>query len=267
LASQAKAAIFDSTTIDISSANAYVFETQGSVIKFDGFLAIMGRDTDEVVIPKVAVGEVLALSQAVSTEHIKPPRVYRGVTRALEEKDIGRPSTYAPIISTIQERQYVVKEEKKLVPTELGKNVTDFLVLYFPAILELPFTAKLEGDLDAIANGEKKWQPVINEFYQPFARDLAKAYDLAEKVKVPVEKLEEACPTCGHPLVIRVGRFGKFVACSTFPACKYTRQFAEKIDMKCPRCKGDMVIKRAAAGRLFDATLSNLPCRVEERRY
>ncbi len=254
LASQAKAAVFDSTTIDITSVNAYVFETQGSVIQFDGFLAIMGRETDEVVIPEVTVGEVLTLSAAVPTEHITnpPPRYTEAsLVKTLEEKDIGRPSTYAPIISTIQDRQYVVKEEKKLVPTELGKNVTDFLVLYFPAILELPFTAKLEGDLDAIANGEKEWQPVMNEFYQPFARDLAKAYDLAEKVKVPVVELDEVCPTCGHPLVIRVGRFGKFVACSTFPACKYTRQFAEKIDMKCPRCKGDMVIKKSRSGKTF----------------
>ncbi len=202
----------------------------------------------------MSVGVVLALSEAVSTEHITnpPPRYTEAsLVKTLEEKDIGRPSTYAPIISTIQDRQYVVKEEKKLVPTELGKNVTDFLVLYFPAILELPFTAKLEGDLDAIANGEKEWQPVMNEFYQPFARDVAKAYDLAEKVKVPVVELDEACPTCGHPLVIRVGRFGKFVACSTFPACKYTRQYSEKIDMKCPRCKGDMVIKKSRSGKTF----------------
>jgi DNA topoisomerase-1 len=227
---------------------------QGSVIKFDGFLRIMGRDADEVVIPKVTVGEVVTLSQAVPEQHVTspPPRYTEAsLVKTLEEKDIGRPSTYAPIISTIQDRQYVVREEKKLVPTELGKNVTDFLVQYFPAILDLPFTAKLENDLDSIANGEKKWEPVIDEFYQPFARDLAVTYDTAEKVAAPVEDLGEACPTCGHPLVIRVGRYGKFVACSTFPACKYTRQFLEKIDIKCPRCGGDMVVKKSRKGKTF----------------
>lgn len=260
LASQAKEAVFDSTTIDITSLNTYVFELQGSVIKFDGFLRIMGHlpsqsgDTDEVIIPNVAVGDVLALSEAVPTQHFTnpPPRYTEAsLVKTLEEKDIGRPSTYAPIISTIQDRQYVVKEEKKLVPTELGKNVTDFLVQYFPEILNLPFTAMLENDLDAIANGEKKWEPVINEFYQPFARDLALTYDTAEKVQVPVEQLGEACPTCGHPLVIRVGRYGKFVACSTFPDCKYTRQFSEKIDIPCPRCGGDIVVKKSRKGKTF----------------
>jgi len=254
LASQAKEAVFDSTTVNIKSSNAYLFVMQGSVIKFDGFLAIMGRDTDEVVIPNVAVGDVLALSTAVPSQHFTspPPRYTEAsLVKTLEEKDIGRPSTYAPIISTIQDRQYVVREEKKLVPTELGKNVTDFLVQYFPEILDLPFTAKLENDLDAIANGEKEWEPVIAEFYVPFARDLETTYDTAEKVAVPVEELGEACPTCGHPLVIRVGRYGKFVACSTFPACKYTRQFAEKIDIKCPRCGGDMVVKKSRKGKTF----------------
>lgn len=254
LASQCREAVFDSTTIDITSSNAYVFELQGSVVKFDGFLRIMGRDTDEVIIPSVVVGRELGLTTAVPTQHFTnpPPRYTEAsLVKTLEEKDIGRPSTYAPIISTIQERQYVIREEKKLVPTELGKNVTDFLVQYFPEILNLPFTAMLENDLDAIANGEKKWEPVIDEFYQPFAKDLALTYDVAEKVKVPVEELGEACPTCNHPLVIRVGRYGKFIACSTFPACKYTRQFAEKIDMKCPRCGGDIVVKKSRKGKTF----------------
>jgi DNA topoisomerase-1 len=254
LASQAQEAIFDSTTVDITSSNGYVFETQGSVIKFEGFLAITGRDTDEVIIPPVAAGETVAIAESVPTEHVTnpPPRYTEAsLVKTLEEKDIGRPSTYAPIISTIQDRQYVVKEEKKLLPTELGKSVTDFLVQYFPDIMDLPFTAKFEDDLDAIATGEKKWEPVIAEFYAPFAKDLDKTYDTAEKVKVAVEELGEPCPTCGHPLVIRVGRYGKFIACSTFPACKYTRQYAEKIDMKCPRCGGDIVVKKSRKGKTF----------------
>ncbi|MBI5619980.1 topoisomerase DNA-binding C4 zinc finger domain-containing protein, partial [Candidatus Gottesmanbacteria bacterium] len=128
---------------------------------------------------------------------------------------------------------------------------TDFLVQYFPDIMDLPFTAKMEGNLDAIANGETPWVPVIAEFYAPFEKRLNETYETADKVKVAEEVIDEKCPECGNPLVIRVGRYGKFVACSTFPACRYTRQFAEKIDMKCPRCGGDIVIKKSHRGKTF----------------
>jgi len=254
MVSQAKEAVFDSTTVTITSSNGYMFETQGSVVKFDGFLAIMGRDADEVVISAVAVGEIVTLKQAIPEQHFTspPPRYTEAsLVKALEEKDIGRPSTYAPIISTVQERQYVVKEEKKLVPTDLGNSVTDFLVQYFPNILDLPFTAKLESDLDAIANGTKRWQPVIADFWGPFSKELEGAYEKAEKVKVAIVELDEKCPDCGNMLVLRMGRYGKFVACSTFPACKYTRQYAEKIDMKCPKCGGDIIIKKSRRGKVF----------------
>lgn len=254
VASQAKEAVFDSTTIDIGSSNGYMFEAQGSVIKFEGFLKIVGRDVDEVIIPNVTVGQSIDLKAAVPAQHFtSPPPRYTEVSliKTLEEKDIGRPSTYAPIISTIQDRQYVTKEEKKLVPTELGNSVTDFLVTYFPDILELPFTAKMEDELDAIANGEIEWVPVIREFYTPFDKDLNNAYDTADKVKVAEEVIDEKCPLSGDPLVIRMGRFGKFIACSAFPKCKYTRQYAEKIDMKCPRDGGDIVIKKTRRGKTF----------------
>lgn len=254
VASQAREALFDSTTVVITSSNQYQFESQGSVIKFDGFLRIMGKDTDEVVIPDLTVGEKVCIVSTLPQQHFTspPPRYTEAsLVKTLEEKDIGRPSTYAPIISTIQERQYVIREEKKLIPTDLGNSVTDFLVQYFPGVMDLPFTAKLEAALDEVANGEKQWQPVINEFYQPFAKDLATTYDVAEKVKAPVEETGEKCPDCGNPLVIRLGRYGKFVACSTFPACKYTRPYAEKIDMKCPKCGGDIVIKKSRRGKAF----------------
>lgn len=254
VASQSGDAIFDATTVVITSDNAYRFEAKGSIIKFDGFLRIIGRDIDEVVIPAVAVGETVTLKEASPEQHVTspPPRYTEAsLVKTLEEKDIGRPSTYAPIISTIQDRQYVTKAEKKLIPTELGNSVTDFLVQYFPDILDLPFTAKLENDLDAIANGNRQWQPVIAEFYEPFAKDLTQAYDTAEKVVAVVEKLDELCPTCNSPLVLRIGRYGKFVACSTFPACKYTRQYAEKIDMQCPKCGGDIIIKKSRRGKVF----------------
>jgi DNA topoisomerase-1 len=254
VASQASDAVFDSTAIDVTTSNGYVFEAQGSVIKFEGFLKIMGRDIDEVIVPNVSVWQTVTLKDATPTQHFtNPPPRYTEVSliKTLEEKDIGRPSTYAPIISTIQDRQYVTKDEKKLVPTELGNSVTDFLVEYFPDILELPFTARMEQELDAIANGEMAWVPVIREFYTPFEKDLNAAYEKADKVKVAEEVIDEKCPQCQNPLVIRMGRFGKFIACSTFPACKYTRQFSEKIDMKCPRCGGDIVIKKTRRGKTF----------------
>lgn len=254
LASQAKEAIFDSTTIRITSGNGYLFETQGSVVKFDGYMVIMGRDNGEVIIPDVTVGDALTLLEMVPSQHFTnpPPRYTEAsLVKTLEEKDIGRPSTYAPIISTIVERQYVTKEEKKLVPTELGNIVTDFLVRYFPAIMELPFTAAMEEKLDEIATGAAAWVPVISEFYGPFSLSVEETYKQAEKVKVPVEELSEKCPDCGNTLVLRVGRYGKFIACSTFPNCRYTRQFAEKIDMKCPKCGGDICIKKSRRGKTF----------------
>ncbi|OGG23804.1 DNA topoisomerase I [Candidatus Gottesmanbacteria bacterium RIFCSPLOWO2_01_FULL_43_11b] len=261
LASQAAEAIFDSTTIKITSSNTYLFEAQGSVIKFEGFLKILGKDNGEVVLPEVTQGQEIGFNQAIPEQHFtNPPPRYNeaSLIKTLEEKGIGRPSTYAPVISTIQERQYIVREDlpagrqgKKLKPTELGFLVNDFLIKYFPNIIDIPFTATMEDNLDAIADGQVEWVPVIRDFYTPFAKELDAAFDQAEKVKTPVELLDEKCPDCGHQLVLRVGRYGKFIACSNFPACKYTRQFAEKIDMKCPRDGGDIVIKKTRRGKTF----------------
>lgn len=255
LACQAREAVFDSTTISITSVNGYVFGCQGSIITFDGFLKILGRENNnEIELPRVTAGEVVLLTGATPTQHYtSPPPRYTEATlvKALEEEGIGRPSTYAPIITTIQDRMYVGKEDKKLIPTDLGITVTDFLVRYFPNILELPFTAQMEDQFDAIAAGQKAWQPVIRDFFTPFAADLDKAYETAEKVSMPVETLEEKCPDCKNSLVIRTGRYGKFIACSTFPSCKYSRQLVEKIDKQCPRCKGDIVVKKSRRGKTF----------------
>lgn len=261
VASQAREAVFDATTISITSSNGYQFIASGSILKFDGFLIITGRDSEDIEVPNVTVGDTAQLKEAIPSSHeTSPPPRYSeaSLVKALEEKDIGRPSTYAPIISTIQDRQYVEKEDlpagrqgKRLKPTELGFSVTDFLVRYFPEVMGLPFTAKLEDDLDAIAQGTKEWVPVIRSFYEPFSNAINQTYENAETVKVAVETLDEVCPTCGSPLVIRVGRYGKFIACSTFPACKYTRQFLEKIDVKCPTCGGDIVVKKSRRGKTF----------------
>lgn len=254
MASQAKEAKFDATTITISSNNQYTFEAKGSIILFDGYLVISGRDSEDVVFPNMAKGDTLNLDKTVPTQHFTnpPPRYSEAsLVKTLEEKDIGRPSTYASIISTIIDRQYVVKEEKKLLPTDLGNSVTDFLVQYFPDIMDLPFTAHLEGSLDKIANGEEEWVPVLKQFYGGFEKEVQNTYDLAEKVKVPEEKLDEKCPDDSGDLVIKMGKYGKFVACKNFPTCKYTRQYFEKIDKPCPKCGGDILIKKTRIGKTF----------------
>jgi len=254
IASQGKDAVFDSTTIVITSANAYVFQIQGSVIKFEGFIKIIGKENGETVLPQLKVGEMVSLvdTHVVPHETTPPPRYTEAaLVKTLEEKDIGRPSTYAPIISTIIERQYVKKEEKKMVPTELGGQVIDFLVLYFPEILSLPFTANMEDSLDAIATGTKKWVPVLRSFWESFSKLLDHAMETAEKVKLPEEKIEEKCPLDGGDLVIRQGRYGKFIACTNFPVCRYTKQYGETIDIPCPKCGGKIVIKKSKRGKTF----------------
>lgn len=263
VASQMAAAVFDSTTIDITSANGYLFETQGSVVKFDGYLKVAGYDAETVVLPDVKVGEDLKLSDTIPLQKFTapPPRYSEAsLIKTLEEDGIGRPSTYAPTISTIQERQYVNKEVKEdgrsgrnFVPTELGFMVNDFLVKYFPNIVDLPFTATMEERLDEIADGKREWQPLIAEFYGPFNEQLTHVEETVEKQVAPVEKTGEKCPECKQgDILLKQGKFGKFFACSRFPDCKYTKNLLEKIDMKCPECKnGDVVVRKTRRGRIF----------------
>ena len=165
----------------------------------------------------------------------------------MEEKGIGRPSTYATIISTIENRQYVERAEGKFAPTSVGIAVNDFLVANFADIDDIPFTAEMEDELDNIATGKKEWVPVIKDFYGPFEKSLGEVKDAA-RVKIEVEKTNEICPKCGSPLVIRVGRFGKFLSCSTFPKCDFTKPFVEETKYMCPKCGGPTFAK-ASAGK------------------
>jgi DNA topoisomerase-1 len=174
----------------------------------------------------------------------------------LEENGIGRPSTYAPIISTIQDRNYVEKDEKrKLKPTEIGIMVDDLLVKHFPQIVNLQFTADMEEDFDKIALGEKECTKVIKEFYDPFSKNLEQKNEEIAKKETTHEKLDEKCPDCGSDLVMKMGRFGKFIACSNFPKCRYTRNIKDEkkdLNMKCPKCKtGDIVEKRTKRRKIF----------------
>jgi len=263
LASQAKEAVFDSTTIDITSSNNYQFEAQGSIVKFEGFLKITGRDNEEKIMPPVTVGQKVDLLKTIPSQHFTspPPRYTEAsLVKTLEEKGIGRPSTYAPIISTIQERQYIVKEEKKLIPTQLGNLVTDFLVKYFPQIMELPFTAMMEDNLDEIANGEKQWPPVISEFYGPFEKLIKSTFEKAQKVKIADEETDEKCPQCNNSLVIRMGRYGKFMACSNYPKCTFTKNIQELAGIICPKCGSQIAVKRTKRGKQFYGCSSYPKC-------
>lgn len=254
LASQAKEAVVDTTKIGILSDNGYLFEAKGSVIKFDGFLKILGISREDKILPKLRVGEKLVLVKSLPTQHFTaPPPRYTEATlvKTLERLGIGRPSTYAPIISTILGRQYVEKVEGRFVPEIIGKTVNDFLTKNFPKIIDIPFTAKMEEGLDEIAKGKKELVPLLKEFYDPFDEQLKKVYLKVKKVRLPTQETEENCPKCGGKLVVKIGKYGKFLACSSFPKCNFTAPFLEKTGVFCPKCGAELVIKKTKKGKRF----------------
>jgi DNA topoisomerase-1 len=259
VASQMTQAIFDATTVDISGG-VYTFRSNGSILKFDGFLKVYPMKFEENELPELSEQEILELIKLTPAQHFtQPPARYSEATliKELEKNGIGRPSTYAPTISTIQDRNYVEKnDQKKFAPTEIGITVNDLLVEHFPRIVDIHFTAEMEEDLDKIADGKKKWVPIIREFYEPFAERLAKKYEEVEK-KMPVEETDKLCPKCGKNLIIRFGRFGKFYACSGFPECKHTDSLEKKqtdLGIKCPKCiQGDLIQKTTKRKKIFYA--------------
>lgn len=258
-------AIMDSTKVDIKAGD-YTFRATGQIIKFDGFLKVYKSSIKENTLPVLAEKDFVNLIDLKKLQHFtQPPARYTEATliKALEENGIGRPSTYAPTLSTIQERNYVKKnEEKKLQPTDIGMVVTDLLVQHFPQIVDLNFTAKMEEDLDEIAEGKKEWQPVIKEFYTPFAKILAIKEKEISKKDIVEEKTDLVCEKCGSPMVIKTGRYGKFLACSNYPECKNVQpllvteeeQKAEQTNEKCPKCEGSLIIKNGRFGKFLACT-------------
>ncbi|MCS6843874.1 MAG: type I DNA topoisomerase [Caldilineales bacterium] len=264
-------------------AAEYLFRASGSRVRFPGFLTVYeeGRDDNgkprgersersesgdadepapeeeeaEGWLPALTAGELLDLLRLLPEQHFtQPPPRYTEATlvKALEEYGIGRPSTYAPIMSTIQERGYVQLQDKRLVPTELGFIVNDQLVKHFPEVFDVGFTAQMEEALDSIAASERDWVEVVREFYEPFSQRLAEAERTMERAEVRDQPIGEACPECGHDLVIRLGRFGKFIACSNYPTCRYTRPLLAKTGATCPKCRqGELVERRSRRGRVF----------------
>ncbi|MDP3988378.1 MAG: DNA topoisomerase, partial [Candidatus Levybacteria bacterium] len=254
VASQMADAITESTTVLVDAGGTYRLKANGSVLVFDGFLKINPQALGDNKLPEFKVSESLDLINALAEKHeTPPPPRYNDASliKTLEEKGIGRPSTYAAIVSTIEVRRYVEKNEGRFIPTPVGIAVNDFLVENFPDIDDIPFTAEMEDKLDFVADGKHKWQPMIKEFYGPFEKKLEEVKEKAKRVKIEVEKLDEKCPECDAFLVIRIGRFGKFISCSRFPDCKFTKPFVEQTGLKCPKCKGDIIIKGTRKGRKF----------------
>jgi DNA topoisomerase-1 len=269
VASQMESALYDTLSVEVTGTgeHVYLFRAAGSAVKFAGFLVVYEETKDEdakplegegdenVRIPvDIAEGQKQELIRLIPEQHFTQP-VPRfseaSLVQALESYGIGRPSTYAPIMSTIQERGYVVRVDKRLEPTETGVLVNEMMVQYFPEIVDMNFTATMEDDLDKIADGQADWVKVMDAFYRPFAVKVQKAQAEMPVTKTGPEPIGRACPTCGKDLVIRFGRFGKFISCSGFPDCRYTEPWLEKIGVECPKDHGDLVERKTRKGRVF----------------
>ncbi len=261
VASQMKSALYDTLSVEVAAVpvageRTYLFRASGSTLRFPGYLAAYGESAkdDSPSIPPLKEGEPLDLIELLPEQHFTqaPPRYNEAsLIRALESKGIGRPSTYASIISTVIARGYVERQQRNLVPTDTAFVVNDLLVQYFPKVLDAGFTAQMETDLDEIAAGHKEWVPVVDEFYRPFHERLEHARAEMESVKVEDEPAGEDCEKCGAPMVIKFGRFGKFIGCSNYPECKNTKPFLEKVGVDCPKCGADLVRRRSRKGRPF----------------
>jgi DNA topoisomerase-1 len=277
VASQMSSAVLDQTRIDISGAGkageglavqdkhlneavVYGFRANGSIVRFPGFMQVYveGRDDEgkegTTLLPELTEGQSLKAVKLEDKQHFtQPPPRYGEATlvKTLEEKGIGRPSTYAPTIETIVSRGYVLRQEKQFVPTELGFLVVDMLKQYFPAIIDLEFTAELEEKLDQVEEGKFPWKQLIREFYFPFKETLDYADAQIGRVELTDEESEEPCPKCGRLMVIKRGPFGRFLACPGFPECQTTKPILEEIGVECPRCGGQVVVRHSKKGRKF----------------
>ena len=268
VACQVNPAKIDSTSVDILANNHY-FRANGSVIKFEGFLKVYGNNTKENILPELKKDTKVELVKLNPKQSFtEPPPRYNdaSLVKKLEELGIGRPSTYAPIISTIQQRNYVKREQGKFIPQDISYVVTDLLVKHFPTISDYQFTADMEDDLDKIAEGKKEWVPILREFYTPFNNNLEKKYMEINKKDLINEASDEKCEKCGKDMVIKTSRYGKFLACTGFPNCRNTKQInsesgqveknkpreePEKTDLKCEKCGEPMLIRQGKFGKFY----------------
>jgi DNA topoisomerase-1 len=277
LACQMAEALVDTVAVDLSCGEGNLFRANGSVITFPGFLTVYeeGRDDSKddeqtSLLPALAVGDKVTLQDILTTQHFtEPPPRYSEATlvKALEEYDIGRPSTYASIIHTLQQREYVIVDKKRFLPTDVGRIVSRFLTDYFTRYVDYKFTAHLEDTLDAIARGEKEWVPVLDEFWQPFIQKIHLIDEQVQRKDVTTQSLDEECPKCGKPLAIRLGKRGRFIGCTGYPDCDYTQDLGNESGEKtepeivegrlCPECNNALHIKVGRYGRFIGC--SNYP--------
>jgi DNA topoisomerase I len=255
VASLMASAIYNTISADIISNNE-VFRVSGSNMAFDGFLRVYDYNTEKSKeLPSLEENQILKFKDVKKEQHFtNPPPRYNeaSLIKELEDLGVGRPSTYSPTISTLQSRYYVVLEEKKFVPTELGVTVNEILVENFDDLVDKKFTAQMENELDEIAAGKKMWKELVRSFYKDLKEDLDKAYENIEKVEIEDPVTDVICDKCGRNMVIKMGRYGKFLACPGFPECRNTKPLVEKIGVKCPKCEdGEIVVKRSKKGRKF----------------
>lgn len=268
VASQMTPAVMDTMSVDVlagppeSPERSYTFRATGSRVKFKGFMAVYteGRDEDAPegedgkALPPLEEGEALDLGALLPEQHFtQPPPRYTDATlvRTLEEYGIGRPSTYAPIISILQDRYYVTRDGKRFIPTEIGDIVYDLLIEHFPGIMDYGFTAQVEDELDEIAAGEREWVPVLREFWEPFSQTLELAQEQMEPVVIPDKPTDEVCPKCGRPMVLKLGRYGWFFGCTGFPECRGSKGLFTKLGIPCPECGGELVERKTRKRRVF----------------
>ncbi len=253
-------AVFDSTRALINAGD-YVFAANGSSLSFPGYYAVWPREEKDTTLPDLESGERLDLHKLVPEQHFtEPPPRYTeaSLIKELEERGIGRPSTYVPIISTIVDRKYVTVKERRFHALTLGEKVNEVMKNHFPRIVDIGFTAQVESELDRVEEGGEEWTSVIKEFYDPFKETLAKAEKDMQAVEWPVQPLDEQCPDCGSQLVIKHGRFGEFISCSNYPQCSYARPLQKSLGIPCPEDGGDIIERRSRRGRIFYGC-SNFP--------
>jgi DNA topoisomerase I len=267
VASQMEAAVYNTLSVEVTGTGTgqeFLLRASGSSVKFPGFIIVYEEASDEdqvsdeeenVRIPAdIAEGQVQRLVKLLPEQHFtQPPPRYSeaSLVKTLEENGIGRPSTYAPILGTIQQRGYVNRDGKRLIPTETGMLVNDLILENFPNIVNIEFTSRMEEDLDRIANGEVEWVNTIRDFYAPFSEQVNRAETVIPEMNTGPEPIGRQCPECGHELVIRWGRYGKFISCSNFPDCRHTEAWLEKIGVKCPKDSGEIVERKTRKGRIF----------------
>ena len=270
LATQMANAVFDTVAIDTECAG-HVFRSTHQSMRFPGFIAVYeeGRDDEAeavgAALPDLQMGEKCTGSGYKPEQHFtQPPARYTEATlvKAMEEKGVGRPSTYAATVSTIQDREYVVKEDKRLLPTALGEIVTGLMLERFQDIIDVEFTANMENKLDAVEEGKQAWKDLIADFYQGFHKELVDAETALEgvRLKVPEEETDEVCELCGRKMVIKTGRFGKFLACPGYPECKNTKPLVERMPGRCPKCGGGMLKRKSKKGFAYYACEKGAEC-------